>query len=74
MINENTYDFAYMVTSYDMWHTRLGPVNSSYVIKLQWLGLINMLDKQSSKCDIRIESKLIKKTCLLIQRESKPLV
>ena len=36
---------AYIVNSYDIWHGRLGHVNSSYVIKLQRLGLINMHDK-----------------------------
>jgi len=45
---------TYIVNSYDIWHARLGHVNSSYVIKLQWLGLINMHDKQSRKCDIYV--------------------
>jgi len=27
---------TYIVNSYDIWHARLGHVNSSYVIKLQW--------------------------------------
>ena len=36
---------AYIVDSYDMWHVRLGHVNSSYVMKLQQLGLTNMHDK-----------------------------
>jgi len=43
---------AYIVDSYDIWHTRLGHVNSSYVMKLQRLGLINMHDKQNSKYDV----------------------
>jgi len=29
--------FAYIVDSYDIWHARLGHVNSSYVMKLQRL-------------------------------------
>jgi len=49
----------------DVWHARLGHVNYSYVMKLQRLGLINMHDKQSSKCDICVESKITKKTCHL---------
>ena len=42
---------AYIVDSYDIGHARLGHVNSSYVIKLQRLGLINIHDKQNMKCD-----------------------
>jgi len=34
---------AYIVHSYDIWHARLGHVNSLYVIKLQRLGLINCI-------------------------------
>ena len=37
--------YAYIINSYDTWQVRLGHVNSSYVIKLQRLGLINMHDK-----------------------------
>ena len=33
-------------------NARLGHVNYLYVMKLQRLGLINMHDKQNSKCDI----------------------
>ena len=43
---------AFIVDSYDIWHARLGHVNSLYVMKLQQLGLINMHVKQNSKCDI----------------------
>jgi len=35
IINES-YSSADIVDSYDMWQARLGHVNSSYVIKLQW--------------------------------------
>jgi len=44
--------FSYIVDSYDVWHAKLGHVNSLYVIKYQQLGLINMHDKQNWKCDI----------------------
>ena len=40
---------TYIFNSYNTWHARLGHMNSSYVIKLQRLGLINMHDKQNSK-------------------------
>jgi len=44
IINESSS--AYIVDLYDMWHSRLGHVNSSYVMKLQQLELINMHDKK----------------------------
>jgi len=44
IMNESE-SFAYIVDSYDIWHARLGHVNSSYGMKLQRLGLINMHDK-----------------------------
>ena len=64
---------AYIVDSYDIWHTRLGHVNSSYVMKLQRLGLINMHDKQNSKRDVCVESKITKKTCHSIERQTEIL-
>ena len=54
IINESSS--AYIVDSYDMWHARLGHVNSLYVMKLKRLGLTNVHDKQSGKCDICVES------------------
>ena len=71
IINESSS--AYIVDSYDMWHARLGHVNSLYVMKLQRIGLINMHDKQSGKCDICVESKITKKTCYLVERQSELL-
>jgi len=64
---------TYIVDSYDIWHARLGHVNSSYVMKLQRLVLINMHDKQNSKCDVCIESKITKKTCHSVERQTKLL-
>ena len=69
MINKNASCSAYLIDSYDIWHARLGHANPTYVMKLQWLGLINMYDKQSKKCEICVESKLTKKSCPSIQRE-----
>jgi len=69
IINESCSS-AYIVDSYDMWHARLGHVNSSYVMKLQRLGLINMHDKQSGKCDVCVESKITKKTCYPVERQT----
>jgi len=64
---------AYIVDLYDIWHARLGHVNSSFVMKLQRLGLINMHDKQNSKCDVCVESKITKKTCHSIERQTEIL-
>ena len=72
IINESCSS-AYIVDSYDMCHARLGHVNSSYVMKLQWLGLINMHDKQSGKCDVCVKSKITKKTCYPVERQTKLL-
>jgi len=64
---------TYIVDSYDIWHARLGHVNSSYVMKLQQLGLINMHDKQNSKCNVCVESKITKKTCYYVKRQTEHL-
>jgi len=64
---------AYIVDSYDIWHARLGHVNSLYVMKLQRLRLINMHDKQKSKCDVCVESKITKKTCHFVERQTEIL-
>jgi len=48
-------------------------VNSSDVMKLQRLRLINTHDKQSGKCDICVESKITKKTCYPVERQSELL-
>ena len=54
----------------DIWHARLGHTNSMYVFKLQRLGLINMHDNQTKKCDVCIESKLTKIPCPFVQYET----
>ena len=64
---------AYIVDSYHIWHARLGHVNSLYVMKLQRLGLINKHDKQNSKCDVCVESKITKKTCHFVERQTELL-
>ena len=69
MINENASSYAYLIDCYDIWHAKLGHVNPTYVMKLQCLGLINMHDKQSKKCEICVESKLTKKPCPSVQHE-----
>jgi len=48
-------------------------MNSSYIMKLQRLGLINMHDKQSGKYDVCVESKITKKTCYPVKRQTELL-
>ena len=72
IINESMSS-AHIVDSYDIWHARLGHVNSSYVIKLQRIGLINMHDKQSRKCDVCVKSKITKKVCHSVERQTELL-
>lgn len=70
IVNYKASSFAYLVDSYDIWHARLWYVNSSYVNKLQSLGMITLNGKKYGKCDICLESKLTKKKCMSMQRES----
>jgi len=72
VINESGSS-AYIIDSYDVWHARLGHVNYSYVMKLQQVGIINMQDKKSSKCDICVESKITKKTCHFVECQTELL-
>ena len=69
IINKNISS-ACLVDSYDIWHARLGRISSSYVFKLDRLGIISLGDKEHDKCDVCVECKLTKKTCPLMQRES----
>ena len=63
-----------MVDSYDIWHARLEHVSSRYIKKMQYLDLINNIDYSSlSKCQICVTSKLTKKTCESVSRETKLL-
>ena len=74
IINGNDSSSAYLVDSYDIWHARLGHVSSGYVKKMQTLGLINKIDYSGlSKCQICATSKLTRKTCGSVTRETKLL-
>ena len=74
VMNENAYSSAYLVDSYDIWHARLGHVSSVYIKKMQTLGLLNNIDYLGlSKCQICATSKLTKKTCSSVTRETKLL-
>ena len=57
-----------------IWHARLGHVNSGYIKKMQTLGLINKIDYSGlSKFQICATSKLTRKTCVSLSRETKLL-
>ena len=74
VMNENAFSSAYLVDSFDIWHARLGHVSSGYIKKMQTLGLINNIDYSGlSKCQICVTSKLTKKTCSSVTRETKLL-
>ena len=74
VINGNASSFAYLVDSYDIWHARLVHVSSGYIKKMQTLGLINNIDYSGlSKCQMCATSKLTRKTCGLVTRETKLL-
>ena len=65
VINGNASSSAYLVDSYDIRHARLGHVSSGYIKKMQTLGLSN--------CQIYATSKLTRKTCGSMTRETKLL-
>ena len=74
IMNGNASSSAYLVDSYDVWHARLGHVSSGYIKNMQSLGLINNIDYSClSKCQICDTSKLTKKTCESVSRETKLL-
>ena len=57
-----------------MWHARLGHISSGYIKKMQTLGLINNVDYSGlSKCQICATSKLTRKACGSVTRETKLL-
>ena len=65
---------AYLVDSYNVWHVRLRYASGGYIKKMQSLSLINNIDYSGlSKCQICATSKLTKRTCGSVSRETKLL-
>ena len=63
-----------MIQFVDLWHARLGLINMSYIQKLQQLGTIVASNSTCpNKCEICVESKLTKRACHSVQRESELL-
>ena len=74
VMKENSSSSAYLVDSYDVWHAILVHASTGYIKKMQSLGLINNIDYLGlSKCQICVTSKLTKKTCKSMSRETKLL-
>lgn len=57
---------AYLIDSYDIWHSRLRHVNSSCINIMQSLDMITVNNKKSGKFDIYLESKLTKEKCMYV--------
>ena len=63
-----------MVDSIDVWHGRLGHINLGYIKKMKESGIINTLSEANmDKCEICAETKITKKPCKSVTRESKLL-
>ncbi|XP_071940012.1 uncharacterized protein [Coffea arabica] len=73
VINENASSSAYIIDSISLWHARLGHVNMSYIKKMQSCGLISGVNDKMDKCEICAETKMTKKTCITVQRETELL-
>ena len=73
--NENgSSSYAYLVDSIDVWHGRLGHINLGYIKKMKECGIINSLSEANmKKCEICAETKITKKPCKSVTRESELL-
>ena len=75
VINKNgSFSCAYLVDSINIWHGRLGHVNLGYIKKMKESGIINSLSETyMDKCEICAETKITKKPCKSIYRETELL-
>lgn len=65
---------VYLVDSLSMWHGRLGHIGMSYVKKMEQLGLIsNLINDETYKCEICVESKQTKKKPKPVEKKTKLL-
>ena len=63
-----------MVDSIDVWHGRLEHINLGYIKKMKESGIINTLSEANmDKCEICTETKITKKPCKSVTRESELL-
>ena len=75
VINEKgSSSCAYLVDSIDVWHGRLGHVNLGYIKKIKGCGIINSLSEANmDKCEICAKTKITKRPCKSITRETELL-
>ena len=70
----NTFSSTYLLNFIDLWHAKLGHVSLSYLKKMNSLDLIFCLNSSSmNKCEICVETKITKKTCASVKRETELL-
>ena len=63
-----------LIDSIDVWHGRLGHVNLGYIKKMKEFGIINSLSEANmDKCEICAKTKITKKPCKSITRETELL-
>ena len=56
--NENASTSAYIVESLDLWHARIGHLNTKSLNRLHAMGFIpNLDDKSHKKCEVCVEAK-----------------
>ena len=68
--NDNNKDkvFAYMVDSYNLWHSRLGHVNSRSLYIMVHLGIIPKFEIDfKKKCEVCVESKFSRQSYKYVQ-------
>ena len=62
------------VDSIDVWHGRLGHINLGYIKKMKECVIINSLSEANmEKCEICAETKITKKPCKSVTRDSELL-
>ena len=72
MNNKTSSSLAYVVDPCDVWHGRLGHVNFYYIKIFGELSLIPKLSLENlGRCEVYVESKITKKSCKPVERESK---
>ena len=75
--NDKTKDkvYAYMVDSYNLWHSRLGHVNSRSLHRMAHLGIIPKFEIDfKKKCEVCVESKFPRKSYKYVQERSNELL
>lgn len=64
------YNFAYMLESDSLWHTRLSYIGISTMKRLLKLGLISCDVDNFDKCEICVKSNMIKKPFKSVERKT----